>query len=80
MVVPIGFVELLRGHPEILGGLPLVGAELHQPGGCGVPQNVRRHVRQAGGVRDVAKCLVYVFDRPAVPFDRRALAQAMPAP
>src|SRR5262245_60391871 len=38
------------------------------------------HVRQPGRDRDVAEGLVAVLDRIAVPLDRKALPQPMPAP
>jgi hypothetical protein len=69
------------GHAEVASRLPKVGTVLHRPGGCGVPERVRRDVLKSGGAYRTGKALPDGMHRLVIPFDDRMHrnAEAMPA-
>jgi hypothetical protein len=80
MMVAISLIELLGRHTKIFSGLPFVGAELHQPSGSRMPQDMWRNVRESGGNCNVAESFVYVPDGPAIPLNSEPLSLALPPP
>jgi hypothetical protein len=81
MVVPVALGEHLDRHAEEAGGLPCVGALLHEPRRGGVAQRVRGHVgAKASLLYGGREPLADRFDRLALPLHAEPLPAPFPAP
>ena len=81
VMVAIALRQHLDCHSEIAGGLPHVGAGLHEPRRRRMAQNVRRDIpSQASISDDVGESLVHAQHGVAVPLNGEALPAPFPAP
>jgi hypothetical protein len=81
MMMAVPLRQHLDRHAEEARRLPCVDPRLHQTGGCGVPQDVRRHIGAEACIRHrISEGLTDIGDRLPIPFDGKPLSATFPAP